>query len=59
MSSNKSVDTNTAPNTIINGIKKLRSGTFIILNENGIVDEQSYWYPNASRIENMPKLGSK
>ena len=40
-----------APNTIINGIKKLRPGTFIILNENGIVDEQSYWYPNASRYE--------
>ena len=40
-----------APNTIINGIKKLRPGTFIILNENGIVDEQSYWYPNASRHE--------
>ena len=40
-----------APNTIINGIKKLRPGTFIILNENGIEDEQSYWYPNASRNE--------
>ena len=40
-----------APNTIINGIKKLKPGTFIVLNEKGDLKEKSYWYPSATRLQ--------
>ncbi len=40
-----------APNTIINGIKKLKPGTYIVLSEKGDVKEQTYWHPSATRPE--------
>jgi len=40
-----------APNTIINGIQKLKPGTFITLNPNGKLREKTYWYPSAKRLE--------
>jgi len=40
-----------APNTIINGIKKLKPGTYIVLSEKGDIKEQTYWYPSATRPE--------
>ena len=40
-----------APNTIINGIKKLKPGTYIVLSEKGDIKEQTYWHPNATRPE--------
>ena len=40
-----------APNTIINGIKKLKPGTYIVLSEKGDIKEQSYWHPSATRPE--------
>ena len=40
-----------APNTIINGIQKLKPGTFITLNPNGRLREKTYWYPSAKRLE--------
>ena len=38
-----------APNTIINGIQKLKPGTFIILNTDGQIQEKTYWSPSANR----------
>ena len=38
-----------APNTIINGIKKLKPGTYIVLSEKGDIKEQTYWHPSATR----------
>ena len=38
-----------APNTIINGIKKLKPGTYIVLSEKGDIKEQAYWHPSATR----------
>jgi asparagine synthase (glutamine-hydrolysing) len=38
-----------APNTIINGIQKLKPGTFIILNADGHIQEKTYWSPSAKR----------
>jgi len=40
-----------APNTIINGIKKLKPGTYIVLSEKGDIKEQTYWHPSATRPE--------
>ena len=40
-----------APNTIINGIKKLKPGTYIVLSEKGDIKEQTYWHPRATRPE--------
>ena len=40
-----------APNTIINGIKKLKPGTYIVLSEKGVMKEQTYWHPSATRPE--------
>jgi asparagine synthase (glutamine-hydrolysing) len=36
-----------APNTIINGIQKLKPGTFFTLSPNGKLREKTYWYPSA------------
>ncbi len=38
-----------APNTIINGIQKLKPGTYIILNADGHIQEKTYWSPSAKR----------
>ncbi len=38
-----------APNTIINGITKLKPGTYIVLSEKGDIKEQTYWHPSATR----------
>ncbi|MDB9975782.1 N-acetylglutaminylglutamine amidotransferase [Candidatus Thioglobus sp.] len=40
-----------APNTIINGIQKLKPGTFFKLNPNGKLCEKTYWHPSAKRLE--------
>ena len=40
-----------APNTIINGIQKLKPGTYIVLSEKGDIKEQTYWHPSATRPE--------
>jgi len=40
-----------APNTIINGIHKLKPGTFVTLSINGKLREKTYWYPSAKRLE--------
>ena len=40
-----------APNTIINGINKLKPGTYIVLSEKGDIKEQTYWHPSATRPE--------
>ena len=40
-----------APNTIINGIRKLKPGTFFTLSRNGKLQEKTYWSPNAKRPE--------
>jgi len=40
-----------APNTIINGIKKLKPGTYIVLSEKEDIKEQTYWHPSATRPE--------
>ena len=40
-----------APNTIINGIHKLKPGTFITLSINGKLREKTYWHPSAKRLE--------
>ena len=40
-----------APNTIINGIKKLKPGTYIVLSEKGDIKEKTYWHPSATRPE--------
>jgi asparagine synthase (glutamine-hydrolysing) len=40
-----------APNTIINGIHKLKPGTFVTLSVNGKLREKTYWHPSAKRLE--------
>ena len=40
-----------APNTIINGIQKLKPGTFMTLNSKGRIQEKTYWQPSAKRPE--------
>ena len=40
-----------APNTIINGIQKLKPGTFITIDSNRHIQEKTYWRPNAKRPE--------
>ena len=40
-----------APNTIINGIQKLKPGTFITLDSRGRIQEKTYWKPTAKRPE--------
>ncbi|MDC1386830.1 N-acetylglutaminylglutamine amidotransferase [Candidatus Thioglobus sp.] len=40
-----------APNTIINGIQKLKPGTFFTLSPNGKLLEKTYWHPSAKRLE--------
>ena len=40
-----------APNTILNGIKKIKPGTTITIDSNFKVNEKTYWYPNATRPE--------
>jgi asparagine synthase (glutamine-hydrolysing) len=40
-----------APNTIINGIQKLKPGTFVKINAHGKFKEITYWYPRAIRPE--------
>jgi len=40
-----------APNTIINGIQKLKPGTFMTLDSEGRIREKTYWSPNAKRTE--------
>ncbi len=40
-----------APNTIINGIHKLKPGTFVTLTINGKLREKTYWHPSAKRLE--------
>ncbi|MDB9933041.1 N-acetylglutaminylglutamine amidotransferase [Candidatus Thioglobus sp.] len=40
-----------APNTIINGIQKLKPGTFFTFSPNGKLREKTYWHPSAKRLE--------
>ena len=40
-----------APNTIINGIQKLKPGTFMTLDTKGRIKEKTYWKPSAKRPE--------
>jgi len=40
-----------APNTIINGIRKLKPGTFFTLSSDGKLREKTYWHPSAKRLE--------
>ena len=40
-----------APNTIINGIRKLKPGTFVTLSSDGKLREKTYWHPSAKRLE--------
>ena len=40
-----------APNTIINGIQKLKPGTFMTLDSKGHIQEKTYWKPTAKRPE--------
>ena len=40
-----------APNTIINGIQKLKPGTFMTLDSKGRIQEKTYWKPTAKRPE--------
>ena len=40
-----------APNTIINGIQKLKPGTFITIDSDRHIQEKTYWRPNAKRPE--------
>tara|TARA_B110000305_G_scaffold33503_1_gene32885 strand:+ start:3616 stop:5388 length:1773 start_codon:yes stop_codon:yes gene_type:complete len=40
-----------APNTIVNGIQKLKPGTFVTLSADGKLQEKTYWYPNAKRLD--------
>jgi len=42
-----------APNTIINGIKKLKPGTFMTLDSKGHIKEKTYWMPNANRPDRI------
>jgi len=38
-----------APNTIINGIQKVKPATVITINTKGLLKEKTYWHPNANR----------
>ena len=39
-----------APNTILNGVKKLKPATTVVIKPNGKLVENTYWYPHAQRI---------
>ena len=40
-----------APNTILNGVKKLRPATTLTIDQQGRVSEKTYWQPKATRPE--------
>jgi len=40
-----------APNTILNGINKIKPGTTLTVDSNCRVTESTYWYPDAARPE--------
>ena len=40
-----------APNTIINGIQKVKPATVITINTKGLLKEKTYWHPSANRSE--------
>ena len=40
-----------APNTVINGIQKVKPATVITINTKGLLKEKTYWYPSANRFE--------
>ena len=40
-----------APNTVINGIQKVKPATVITINTKGILKEKTYWHPIANRSE--------
>ncbi len=40
-----------APNTIINGIQKVKPATVITINTKGLLKEKTYWHPGANRSE--------
>ena len=40
-----------APNTIINGIQKVKPATVITINKKGLLKEKTYWHPSANRSE--------
>ena len=40
-----------APNTIINGIQKVKPATVITINTKGLFKEKTYWHPSANRSE--------
>ena len=40
-----------APNTVINGIQKVKPATVITINTKGLLKEKTYWFPSANRSE--------
>jgi asparagine synthase (glutamine-hydrolysing) len=38
-----------APNTILNGVKKIKPATTLLIDKNGKITEKTYWQPNAKR----------
>ena len=40
-----------APNTVINGIQKVKPATVITINRKGLLKEKTYWHPSANRSE--------
>ena len=40
-----------APNTILNGIQKVKPATAITINTKGLLKEKTYWHPSANRSE--------
>jgi len=40
-----------APNTIINGVQKVKPATAITINTKGLLKEKTYWHPSANRSE--------
>ena len=40
-----------APNTILNGVKKLKPATTLSINISGQIEERTYWQPKATRPE--------
>jgi len=40
-----------APNTILNGIQKVKPATTISINTKGLLKEKTYWHPSANRSE--------
>jgi len=40
-----------APNTVINGIQKVKPATVITINTKGLLKEKTYWHPSANRSE--------